>query len=79
MSKVKPCKDGTPVYHASVSAPIVEHLRKITCVKCGRLFNYRGKEDDEALELGAGICTECQANMLGGMYDEKTVGELYDN
>lgn len=79
MGKVKPCKDGEVVNNASVSAPIVDHLRKIVCIKCGKTFNYRGIEDDEALELGCGICTECQRSFKGGTYDGMAVGDLYNN
>lgn len=79
MGKVRPIKNDGIVYHPEFVAPYVEQLRSITCVKCGKIFHYRGLEDDEALELGCGICTECQKKMSGGTYDGMTVGDLYND
>ena len=63
MSKVSPVKDGNTVYQPSISAPIVEHMRKIVCVKCGCQYGYRGKVDDDAYALGAGLCDDCKRDL----------------
>lgn len=76
MGKVKPVKNGKPAYQPEFVAPYVEQLRQITCVKCGKLFHYRGSEDDEAIELGCGICSECQRMLSGGPHDGKASGDL---